>query len=276
MIRPAVSLFLMVACSSSALGDEVVLRNGHKIVGIQREEKDRVVVETGYGTVSLPREEVVSVTKGDTPLHAFPVRRAEIEKSRNAEDFTKLAAWARENKMPRYVGDLMKRAMELDPENAEARAALGYVRYQGRWVTQAEFRKEQGLVQEGGRWMHPLEKELAERGRLASESRRLERESAQRQREEARRRAREEARLQAQIKTATEVPIYGDGPRGVWHPFGYGYGYGDWGYGMYDLLAVDYLLRFSAAYGFSQAGPPGNTKAPAIPGFGKGTALPAR
>jgi hypothetical protein len=282
MTRLAATLSLIVACASSALADEVLLRNGHKLVGIQREEKDRIIIETGYGTVSLPREEVVSVTKGETPLHAYPVLFAEIEKSQDAADFTKLAAWASENKMPRYVGDLMRRALAHDPENAEARAALGFKRHQGRWATDAEMRKEQGQVQEGGRWVLPLEKELAEQRRLESESRRLERESVRKEREDARRRAREEARMQAEIKAASEAPIMGDSHHGLWRPYGYGYGYGHgygygygyWDQGLYDLMSVDYLLRFSAAYGASQAGPFGHTKAPGIPGVGRGASIP--
>src|SRR5688572_14557056 len=171
------TLALLIACSSTALADEVVLRNGHKVVGIQTEKNDRIVVETGYGKVTYPRDQVVSVTKGETPMHAWPVRYAEVEKSTNAADFTKLAAWAKDNGMPRYVAPLMKRALELDPENADARAELGYVRHQGQWLTQSEFRKQQGQVQDRGRWVLPLEKELQERRRLESESKRLDRES---------------------------------------------------------------------------------------------------
>src|SRR5688572_1166935 len=157
MVR-TVALLATLAFGSTALADEILLRNGHKITGIQREERDRIVVETGYGTVSFPRDEVVSVTKGQTALHAWPVRFAEIEKSTNASDFTKLAAWAKENNLPRYVAPTMRRALELDPENAEARAALGYVRRDGRWLSQDEQKKQQGRVNEGGRWVHPMEK----------------------------------------------------------------------------------------------------------------------
>src|SRR5262245_34937549 len=139
MTRLTLLVPAILGLASSAWADEVLLRNGHKVTGIQREEKDRIVVETGYGTVSYPRDQVVSVTLGETPMHAYPVRFAEIEKSTNASDYTKLAAWARENRMPRYVGPLMKRAMELDPENVEARAEMGFVRHQGKWITQAEL-----------------------------------------------------------------------------------------------------------------------------------------
>jgi hypothetical protein len=252
MLRSAATLLLTLACASTALADEILLRNGHKITGIQREERDRIVVETGYGTVSFPRDEVVSVTKGQTALHAWPVRFAEIEKSTNASDFTKLAAWAKENSLPRYVGPMMRRALELDPENAEARAALGYVRRDGRWLSQDEQKKQQGRVNEGGRWVHPLEKELAERRRLESESRKIDRETERRAKDETRRRAREDRELQAQITAAVNAPTAYEPHMGYGYyghsPYGYGWG-GYWG-GAYDIMMVDWLLAYRASGSF--------------------------
>lgn len=215
------------AGSSFAAADEVVLRNGHRVIGIQSEEKDRIVVETGYGTVSYPRTEVVSVTKGDTPLHAWPVRYAEVEKSTNAADFTRLAEWARENGMPKYVRPMMLRAVELDPDNAEARASLGFVKHEGRWIPQHELRKAQGQVQEGGRWMNKLEKELAEQRRLEAESRKLDRESETKKKEERRKRAREEAEIQARIQASQSVPPAFDGP--FWGRRSLYWNWGFWG-----------------------------------------------
>ncbi|HEY3225658.1 MAG TPA: hypothetical protein VGK61_01525 [Planctomycetota bacterium] len=202
MKRLAALLLLPAIFSSTARADEIQLRSGGKIVGIAREEKDRVIVETGYGTVAFPADQVMSITKGQTPLHAWPIRYAEIEKSRDARDFLKLAAWARENDLPKYVGGMLRRALELDPDSAEAREALGYVRHRGRWLTLRELRQEQGLVEHEGRWVLPLEKELAERSRLEADARRLEEDSARRSREEARRRAREEAESRARMRAA--------------------------------------------------------------------------
>ena len=247
---------LLLLFASTALADEVVLRNGHKVTGIQTEENDRIVVETGFGKVIYPRDQVVSVTKGETPMHAWPVRYAEIEKSTNAADFTKLAAWAKENGMPRYVPDLMRRAIELDPENADARAALGHVRHQDKWVTQSEFRKQQGQVQDRGRWVLPLEKELQERRRLDSESKRLDRESQRRSRDEEKRRAREEARLQAQIAAAVAAPTAREPYWGRHYGNSYGYN-GYWWGDVYDLMMVDWLLGFTGSCGPFPFGMPG-------------------
>ncbi|HEU4339552.1 MAG TPA: hypothetical protein VFS19_05750 [Planctomycetota bacterium] len=253
----AAALALILA--SPAWADEVLLRNGHKVVGIQTEEKDRIIVETGYGTVSFPREEVVSVTKGDTLLHAWPGRFAEIEKSTNASDFTKLAAWARESGMPRYVNSLMRRALELDPENADARAALGYVKHEGKWLTVAEHRKAQGDVQEGGKWVNALEKALAERRKLELESRKLDREVERRRREDRRRRAQEQAALQARMEAMQSAPTAFDPP--TWGRRG------RWGWGLGECGDLWVLSLFNGVF---FTGPFGVPRAPAGPPTGGG------
>ena len=250
-MRILTTMAVLVVAAGSALADEVVLRSGHKVVGIQSEDKDRIVVETGYGTVSYPREEVVSVTKGETPLHAWPVRYAEIEKSKNAADFTKLAAWARENNMPKHVGRLMERALELEPDNAEARAALGHVQHQGRWVHRSLVPQDPDKVQDGGRWVSKLEKALEDRKKIDAESRQVDRDTQRRQKDERRRRDREEAQRQAMIRAATEVPPAFDGPS--WFHSG-GPGWGGYYWGVGELIAVDWLVAFSRGGAFPITG----------------------
>lgn len=200
-MRRVLGLWTAVAISSvfcgSVSADEVQLRDGHIITGIAKEIDGKIVVETGYGTVAYPRDQVLSILPGNTPLHDYPARYEAIEKSGDAEAFVRLAAWAKENKLPKHVDKLMRRALELDSDNADARAALGYVRHAGRWMTSAEVNQEKGRILFEGRWMLPLEKELLERGRLDAAVRRIERENAEAARRDAERRAREEARIRA-------------------------------------------------------------------------------
>jgi hypothetical protein len=175
----------------------VQLRDGHVITGIAKEIDGKIVVETGYGTVAYPREQVLSILPGNTPLHDFPARLEAIEKSGDAGAFVRLGDWAKENRLPKYVDGLMRRALELDADNADARKALGYVRHEGRWRTPAELNQDKGRVLFEGRWMLPLEKELLEARRLDAIGRRIERETAEAARRDAERRAREEARIRA-------------------------------------------------------------------------------
>ena len=53
--------------------------------------------------------------------------------------------------------------IELDPNHAEARHALGYSQLDGQWVTRDEVMIQRGYVKYKGKWMLPQEKELIEK-----------------------------------------------------------------------------------------------------------------
>lgn len=51
--------------------------------------------------------------------------------------------------------------IKLEPDHAEARLALGYANFGGRWMTTEEFMQGQGYVRSQGRWMLRQDVELA-------------------------------------------------------------------------------------------------------------------
>lgn len=244
MRRFFLPLALVMVAGSVAIADEVQLRDGHILTGIAKEIDGKIVVETGYGTVVYPRDQVLSILPGNTPLHDYPARFEAIEKSRDAGAFARLGAWARENRLPKFVDGLMRRALELDADNADARAALGYIRHGKRWMTSAEINRDKGQVLFEGRWMLPLEKELLEQRRLDAATRRIDRESAAVERRDAARRAREVAEVQARLRAAeVERELRESAPRRpirrrivasgpVWSD-------------AFEILIVGSLLRFS-------------------------------
>jgi len=241
MDRSFLSLIVVMVSGSAAFADEVQLRDGHILTGIAKEVEDKIVVETGYGTIVYPRDQVLSILPGNTPLHDYPARFAAIEKSRDAEAFVRLGAWARENRLPKYVDGLMRRALELDADNADARAALGFVRHGGRWMTSSEVKRDKGQVLFEGRWMLPLEKELLEQRRLDAATRRIDRDTAAAVRRDAERRAREDAEFRARIRAAEiERERRESGPRRP-RIVASGPAWSD----AFEILIVGSLLRFS-------------------------------
>lgn len=185
MIRFALIALALAAGSGAAAADEVVLRNGQKLAGIAREEGKQVVVEIGAGTVSFPRDQVVSITPGPTPLHEYRDRYEAIRNSPKAQDFYELAKWARERGVSRYVRPLLQRTLELDPNHEWARRDLGFTRHEGKWLTADELRREQGFVPFEGRWVTTLEKNLILKRRVEAEmARAAEAAARERRREE--------------------------------------------------------------------------------------------
>ena len=59
----------------------------------------------------------------------------------------------------------MRRILELDPNHAGARSALGYSKFDGQWKTQDEVMTERGYVEYKGRWRLPQEIEIIEQER---------------------------------------------------------------------------------------------------------------
>src|SRR5688572_3564781 len=80
--------------SSAALADEVLLTNGRTLVGIAHEQSGRVVVETRWGDLGFPKEEVRSITPGRCSIHEYQERLAKLDECASASEAYELALWA--------------------------------------------------------------------------------------------------------------------------------------------------------------------------------------
>jgi len=145
------TLLIAAALSSACLADEVVLRNGSVFSGIVREDGDRVVIEVDFGTLSFKKVDVRSISRGgEDPIREFQ------EKSKTATDaksMVALAAWAREKGLGTRANDLYRKVLGLDPDQAEARKALGYEKFNGLWLAGDELMTARGFVKFNGRWV---------------------------------------------------------------------------------------------------------------------------
>lgn len=189
MLRSLAAFLIAAGLARPCLADEVVLRSGQKIQGIAREEGDRIVVEVAVGTVSFPKKDVVSVTRGRTILHDFKEKVEALAGSRKADEWYALAAWGRENGLGGRSRALVQKVLELDPQHEWARRELGFQLHKGKWMTREEVNRDLGLVLFEGRWVSELEKSLIVQKRLDAE---LARAAA----DEERRKRREEDRLE--------------------------------------------------------------------------------
>ena len=79
----------------------------------------------------------------------------------------KLAAWCLERNLLPQRQTHLQRILQLDPDHAAARAALGYFKSQGEWVTREELMSSKGMIKSHGRWQTPQEIQLAEEERRA-------------------------------------------------------------------------------------------------------------
>ncbi len=187
---PAVFLLLLLLLCASVSADEVRLKGGGKVVGIATEKDGKVIVEVGIGKVAFPKDEVLSIKSGRTPLHEYRDRAAKIGRDATAGEHYELAVWAGERRLGLHERRHLKKTIELDPDHEGARRALGFQLYKGKWLTRGEIQREKGFVKFEGKWMTQAEVELIRRHRLNMEERRmaLEEERAKREAEERERR----------------------------------------------------------------------------------------
>jgi hypothetical protein len=150
---------LWAGLTTAAYSDEVLLTNGHKILGIAREEPGQVIVEINIGTVRISRAEVESIIPGKTLLHEYREHVSVLSLCSDAAATFDLARWAQAHGLTRYVNSLLQQTILLDPEHVQARNMLGYVYYHGQWIWGLDLKKEQGWVHVRGTWVAPVERD---------------------------------------------------------------------------------------------------------------------
>lgn len=77
----------------------------------------------------------------------------------------RLAEWCRARKLTHQRATHLERVIELDPDHAEARSALGYQHLHGQWTRADDYRRDQGYQLYLGEWRLPQEIEVLEERR---------------------------------------------------------------------------------------------------------------
>lgn len=153
-----------IALALPAAADTVTLTNGGKLEGEARRSGDEVIVRTGNGEVTLRADEVAFIEEsaGATPPATVPKRDAYADRARavaqdDADAQTDLGDWCHDHGMPREAKRHWERALAANPDHADARSRLGFIRYEDRWLTEDEYREARGFVKVGGRWLSRAE-----------------------------------------------------------------------------------------------------------------------
>ncbi len=167
-ITAVAALLLLLGALRTASAEVFLLRGGGRVAGdlVNRDElpRKKYVVQVADGVqVTLDAGQVQKV------LH---LRADEAEYERIAPTYPdtvagqwELAQWCRDHKLGPQRETHLRRVIELEPDHAEARRALGYSRVDGQWTTQDELMTKRGLVKYKGQWKYPQEIEVLENKR---------------------------------------------------------------------------------------------------------------
>ena len=134
-MKSAATALITLMLSGLALADEVTLTSGRTLVGIAHDEGERWMVETRLGDIRVRKSEVASVAKGRTTLHEYKERLDALTGCPTADEMFELALWAQDEGLIRYVNPVLTRTIEIDPDHRQARSLLGFVYYEGQWMT---------------------------------------------------------------------------------------------------------------------------------------------
>ena len=155
-------LLLLSLVPGLLVADVVYLKGGGKFTGrILEQTAEKVVVDFGDGTVSLPMDRVEEIAKGTSPLEEFDARASKLG-PQDVNGWRSLALWASARGLSAQSRAAYKRVLALAPDDKEAREALGFVQVDGRWLTEEESYRARGFVKYDGEWMTQAEVQLAQ------------------------------------------------------------------------------------------------------------------
>jgi len=231
IMRAVVLAGLITAlASASAHADRVHLVGGSVIEGRATRQGDRVTIELGSGVISVAATEVASIESTDSDVQQFERRAARLAAG-DIRGTLDLAQFCRDHDMRDRERELLQHVLRLDPDHAEARARLGYVRQEsGAWILRDDQMRAQGMVQQDGQWMTPAQRLEIEQARAQAERARHESDQAKAELEAKRVELQRARTASTEESEPSATPSSDPVPAMYYGYYGYGYPYGSAAY----------------------------------------------
>jgi hypothetical protein len=142
----------VLASSGAAQADKVFLSGGTVLDGKVERKGGKVIVEGESGTIAVPADSVVKIEKGEAALSRFEAEYATL-RPKDVAGRLALADFCRSNDMKSSERRVLLEVIAIEPDNAQARARLGYVKTESGWATEADAMRARGMVMYEGQWM---------------------------------------------------------------------------------------------------------------------------
>lgn len=216
-----VFLALVFLAPASLLADDVFLKGGAKFTGrIVEQTETMISIDIGDGVVGVAMSRVDRIVKAPSALDTYDQKAAKLG-AKDAQGWRELGRWAAHEGLGAQSRQAYQKVLVILPDDPEAREALGFVQFDGRWMTEEESFAARGYVKYEGEWMTPDQAQLAQQSAAAEQAR-----------EEAQQQAKDQeiAQLQAEAQKAkAEKQAEWDRSTQNWDFPVY---MGGWGYGV--------------------------------------------
>jgi hypothetical protein len=127
-------------------------------------------VDIGDGSVGFSMERVDHIVKGLSPLDEYNAQAGKLA-PQDVDGWRKLAQWASTKGLSRQSRMAYEKVISLAPDDPAARQALGFVKVDGRWLTEEESFRARGFVKYEGEWMTAAEVQVAQATATAEQAR---------------------------------------------------------------------------------------------------------
>lgn len=158
MSRTGWFLFLVLIGLRGLSADTLEISGGGHLTGDVQRRADLVIVKVDDEIqVAIPASRVRRVVESDDLAE---YRTLAERAGEDAERHYQLALWCVRSDsvsgdVQRYKRYHLQRAIDLDPDHAKARGALGYTRQDGKWIRTSDLMTQRGMVPRSGGWDLP-------------------------------------------------------------------------------------------------------------------------
>jgi len=155
MITAALLLLTLAAVPA----DEVELTGGTVVEGKVEDLGDSIRVVRSNGSAVYPKSMIRKITPKKTVEEIYE-DKARALKAADLDGHLQLARWCVHQKLAKESLLEFQKVLALDPDHAEARAASGFQKINGRWLPEDEANAAKGLVKYKGKWTTPELRDL--------------------------------------------------------------------------------------------------------------------
>jgi hypothetical protein len=150
----------LLAATLLARADVVTLKDGRVLEGeVLEDDGTSLKIKLRKGTMTLSRDEVVSVEKKPTPEQQYRERAAKLD-AKSAPAQLDLGRWAASKELVEEAVRHLKAAWEIDPKLTEAiieMEKLDWHLVEGKWLDADAYYPTIGWVKFEGKWISPEE-----------------------------------------------------------------------------------------------------------------------